>query len=138
MLILIRSYRLPITLPAAPLKVPRAVVLVGVVLIRTLAVNVVLVVHLLGLALSLVLGLLAVEEVLALCLRELVLEVGWQVSVRLVRGCEGLTYDFGAGEASEQLLRKLVRYGLACMCQWGTGSGGACTNPLHAGGPRMP
>jgi hypothetical protein len=54
--------------------VSRTVILVGVVLIRTLAVNVVLVVHLLGLALSLVLGLLAVEEVLALCLREFVLE----------------------------------------------------------------
>jgi hypothetical protein len=52
----------------------RAVILVGVVLIRALAVNVVLVVHLLGLALSLVRGLLAIEEVLALCLRELVLE----------------------------------------------------------------
>jgi hypothetical protein len=61
-------------LPAAPLKVFRAVILVGVVLIRALAVNVVLVVHLLGLALSLVRGLLAIEEVLALCLRELVLE----------------------------------------------------------------
>jgi hypothetical protein len=56
-------------LPATPVKVSRALVLVGVVLIRTLVVHVVLVVHLLGLSLGFVLSLFAVEPVLSLGFR---------------------------------------------------------------------
>ena len=59
-------------LPVAILKPLRAIVLVGVILVGILTVNVVLVVHLLGLLLRLALGLLAVEPVLALGLCKLV------------------------------------------------------------------
>jgi hypothetical protein len=68
-------------------------VLVRVVLVRTLTIDVVLVVHVLSLLLGLSLGLLAVKEVLALGLRELV--------------------HFGARKASEKLLGELVGYRLA-------------------------
>lgn len=75
-------------LPPATLKVLRPSVLVGVVLVRTVAIDVVLVVHALCVALRLVLGLLAVEPVLALGLGELV--------------------DLGTGEAGEELLCECV------------------------------
>jgi hypothetical protein len=71
----------------------RAAVLVGVVLVGTLVVDVVLIVHLLSILLGLTLGLLLVKPVLALGLSELV--------------------NLSACEASEKLLCKLVRYGLA-------------------------
>jgi hypothetical protein len=70
-----------------------AAVLVRVVLVGVLAVDVVLVVHLLSLLLCLALGLLLVEPVLALGLGELV--------------------DLGTGEASKDLLSELVGDGLA-------------------------
>jgi hypothetical protein len=80
-------------LPPTVLEVLRATVLVGVVLVRTLVVDVVLIVHLLSVLLRLALGLLLVEPVLALGLGELV--------------------DLSSCEASQQLLCELVRYGLA-------------------------
>jgi hypothetical protein len=62
-------------LPATLLEALRAVVLVGVVLVGTVVVNVLLIVHLLRVLLSLALGLLAVEPVLALGLSELFMSV---------------------------------------------------------------
>jgi hypothetical protein len=72
----------------------RAVILVGIVLIRTVVVDVVLIVHALCILLCLALCLLPVEPVLALGLGELV--------------------DLSTGESSEQLLCELVGYRLAC------------------------
>lgn len=60
------------TLPTSPIEVLRATILVGVVLIRSLTFDVVLIVHTLGPALSLMLRLLAIEPVFALGLGELV------------------------------------------------------------------
>ena len=80
-------------LPPAPLEPLGTSVLVWVVPVRTLTIDIVLVVHVLSLSLGLSLRLLAVEEVLALCLRELV--------------------DLGACEASKKLLGELVGYRLA-------------------------
>ena len=62
-------------LPVAALEALRAVVLVGVILVGTVVVNVLLVVHALSVLLGLALGLLAVEPVLALGLRELPMSV---------------------------------------------------------------
>ena len=59
-------------LPAAALESLRAVVLVGVVLVGTLALNVVLIIHAFSPLLCLALGLLLVEPVLALGLSKLV------------------------------------------------------------------
>jgi hypothetical protein len=59
-------------LPPAPLKPLRLTVLVGVVLIRPVVINVVLVVHTLGMLLRVALGPLAVKPVLSLGLRKLV------------------------------------------------------------------
>lgn len=59
-------------LPVTVLDLLWRVVLVGVVLVGALATLVVLLVHMLGVSLGLVFGLLAVEEVLALGLGKLV------------------------------------------------------------------
>ena len=80
-------------LPPATVKVLGTVVLVGIVLIRTVVVDVVFIVHALCTPLGLVLRLLLVEPVLALCLSELV--------------------DLGTGKTGEQFFRELVGYGLA-------------------------
>jgi hypothetical protein len=61
-----------ICLPSSPLESLRATVLVRVVLISTVVLNVLLVVHALGVFLCLTLRLFAVEPVLALCFRETV------------------------------------------------------------------
>jgi hypothetical protein len=63
-------------LPAAPFKVLGAIVLVGVVLVRTLTIDVVLVVHLFSLSLRLMFGLLTIEEIFTLCLCKFVLNSG--------------------------------------------------------------
>ena len=60
-----------VSLPPATVKVLRAVILVGIVLIRTVVVDVVFIVHALSILLRLALCLLPVEPVLALGLREL-------------------------------------------------------------------
>ena len=65
------TYAQCIALPVAALETLRPAVLVGVVLVSAVVVNVLLVVHLLGVLLGLALGLLAVEPVLALGLCEL-------------------------------------------------------------------
>lgn len=87
----------------------RAPVLVGIILVRTLAVHVVLVVHVLGLSLSLMLGLLAVKPVLALCLG--------LPSVNILYLCgRDRTHelvDFGTCEAGEKFFGELVGDGLA-------------------------
>jgi hypothetical protein len=66
-----RRYAQCIALPVAALETLGPAVLVGVVLVSAVVVDVLLVVHLLGVLLGLTLGLLAVEPVLALGLREL-------------------------------------------------------------------
>ena len=88
------TYAQCIALPVAALETLRPAVLVGVVLVSAVVVNVLLVVHLLGVLLGLALGLLAVDEVGALGLSE--------------------TVDLTAGEAGEELLCEAVGNGLAC------------------------
>ena len=80
-------------LPSASLEPLWATILLGVVLVGLMVVDVVLVVHALGVLFRASLRLLAVEPVLALCLSELV--------------------DLGTGKTGEQFFRELVGYGLA-------------------------
>jgi hypothetical protein len=75
------------------LEALRAVVLARVVVISTMALDIMLVVHLFSVRLCVALRFLLVEEVLALGLDELV--------------------DLSTGEASEELLGKLMRDRLA-------------------------
>jgi hypothetical protein len=60
------SPTLTMSLPPAPLKMLGTAILVRIVLIRTLVIDIMFVVHLLGLFLCLSLSLFAVEPVLAL------------------------------------------------------------------------
>lgn len=68
---LIHAQCIALALPVAALETLGPAVLVGVVLVSAVVVDVLLVVHLLSVLLGLALGLLAVEPVLALGLREL-------------------------------------------------------------------
>jgi len=91
-----------------------------IVLLSTVALNVLLVVHALSVLLGLTLGLLLVEPVLALGLGQLV--------------------NLCGSEASNKLLSEGVGDGLACasvndMLQWGCGG---VSYPRCAGGPRRP
>ena len=65
------TYAQCMALPVAALETLRPAVLVGVVLVSTVVVDVLLVVHALSVLLGLALGLLTVEPILALGLREL-------------------------------------------------------------------
>jgi hypothetical protein len=71
----------------------RLSVLIRIILIRTLPINIMLIIHALGIMLRLLLRLLAVEPVLALGLGELV--------------------HLSASEPSQHLLSKLVRHRFA-------------------------
>lgn len=105
-------------LPAAELAVePVGRVVAGVVLVP---VTVMLLVHPLSVLLRIVLGTLAVDEVLALRLGELV--------------------DLGSGETSEELLGEGVLDGLACsILEMDDRSRKAVvTYPACVGGPRRP
>lgn len=98
-------------LPSTLLEPCWAAVLVGVELVRSVVVNVVLIVHLFGLLLRLVLRLLAVEPVLALCLGklvDLVLVLAHARTTVLV-----VTAYLSTGESGEHLLGECVRYWLA-------------------------
>jgi hypothetical protein len=100
-------------LPATALEVLGTAVLVGIVLVRALTVDVVLVVHLLCLPLGLPLSLLAVEPVLALGLGELVNLL--RVSSQCLLRTDSWKYVYlSTSETSEELLGELVRDGLAC------------------------